>query len=98
MEKRDRNKGDREKRDRTTYGRSMQELKPTVWIGKAGCTATMIDEIKAQLKKRELVKVKWLQNTEIDPEAVAARTGAELVEVRGRTLVLAKKDRKVKGS
>lgn len=72
----------------------MQDLKPTVWIGKSGCTATMIDEIKAQLKKRKIVKVKWLQNTEIDPEAVASRTGAELVEVRGRTLVLAEKKRK----
>lgn len=69
--------------------RSMQELKPTVWIGKSGCTETMLGEIRAQLKKRKIVKVKWLQNTDIDPEAVAARAGAELVEVRGRTLVLA---------
>lgn len=73
--------------------RSMQDLKPTVWIGKSGCTDSMIDEIKAQLKKRKIVKVKWLQNTDIDPDAVAARTGAELVEVRGRTLVLREKTR-----
>jgi RNA-binding protein len=72
--------------------RSMQDLKPTVWIGKSGCTESMIDEIKVQLKKRRIVKVKWLQNTDIDPEAVASRTCAVLVEVRGRTLVLA--DRK----
>jgi RNA-binding protein len=70
--------------------RSMQDLKPTVWIGKSGCTDTMIDEIKAQLKKRTPIKVKWLHNTDIDPEAIAHRTGADLIGVRGRTLVLAR--------
>jgi RNA-binding protein len=69
----------------------MQDLKPTVWIGKQGCTATMIDEIVEQLKKRKLIKVKWLQNTEVDPEDVALKAGATLVEVRGRTMVLQEK-------
>jgi RNA-binding protein len=68
--------------------RSMQDLKPTVWIGKQGCTATMIDEIVEQLKKRTMIKVKWLQNTQIDPEDVAMQAHATLVEVRGRTMVL----------
>jgi len=75
--------------------RSMQDLKPTVWIGKQGCSDTMIDEIVAQLKKRNLIKVKWLQNTEVDPEDVALRAKARLVEVRGRTMVLAEKGRAV---
>ncbi len=70
---------------------SMQALKPTVWIGKQGCTATMIEEIVAQLKKRKTIKVKWLQNTEVDPESVATQAGAKLVSVRGRTMVLAEK-------
>jgi RNA-binding protein len=67
---------------------SMQDLKPTVWIGKQGCSGTMIEEIVAQLKKRKLIKVKWLQNTEVDPKAVASEAKAKLVEVRGRTMVL----------
>lgn len=71
--------------------RSMQDLKPTVWVGKQGCTETMIGEIVAQLKKRKLIKVKWLQNTEVDPEAVAREAKATLVEVRGRTMVLREK-------
>jgi RNA-binding protein len=69
----------------------MQDLKPTVWIGKQGCTATMIDEIVEQLKKRKLIKVKWLQNTQVNPEDVALKAGATLVEVRGRTMVLQEK-------
>ena len=72
---------------------SMQDLKPTVWIGKQGCTETMIDEIVSQLKKRKLIKVKWLQNTDVDPEAIATQAKARLIEVRGRTMVLADKGR-----
>jgi len=70
---------------------SMQDLKPTVWIGKQGCTAPMIEEIAAQLKTRKKIKVKWLQNTEVDPEDVARQAGAVLVEVRGKTMVLAER-------
>jgi RNA-binding protein len=73
----------------------MQDLKPTVWIGKQGCTETMIEEIVAQLKKRTMIKVKWLQNTEADPEDIAFRAKAKLVEVRGRTMVLAGKGKAV---
>ena len=73
------------------HDRSMQELKPTVWIGKQGCTKTMIDEIVEQLKKRKIIKVKWLQNIEVDPDEVASQAGARLVEVRGRTMVLEEK-------
>ena len=69
----------------------MQDLKPTVWIGKQGCTATMIDEIVEQLKKRKMIKVKWLQNIEVDPEEVASQARARLVEVRGKTMVLEEK-------
>jgi len=74
-----------------TTDRSMQDLKPTVWIGKQGCTETMIEEIVSQLKKRKMIKVKWLQNIEIDPEKVASQARATLVDVRGRTMVLEEK-------
>jgi len=71
--------------------RSMQDLKPTVWIGKQGCTETMIGEIVEQLKKRKIIKVKWLQNIEIDPGMVASQAQARLVDVRGRTMILEEK-------
>ncbi len=66
----------------------MQELKPTVWIGKQGCTETIVSEVTAQLKSRKVIKVKWLQNTDVVPEELARATGARLLGVRGRTLVL----------
>jgi RNA-binding protein len=74
----------------------MQDLRPTVWIGKQGCTEATIGEIAAQLKKRKLIKVKWLQNAEVDPKTVAAAARADLVEVRGKTMVLAERGKKEK--
>ena len=76
--------------------RLMQELKPTVWIGKQGCTETIIGEIVAQLRNRRIIKVKWLQTVDVDPEAVAVQARATLVETRGRTMVLADKKKTLK--
>ena len=73
---------------------AMQELRPTVWIGKQGCTGTVVEEIIQQLEKRKIVKVKALPNTEIDAGEVAARTGSDLIEVRGKTFVLARRRKK----
>ncbi len=70
---------------------SYQDLKPTIWVGKRGVTSVMIDEIRRQLKDRKVIKVRWLRNTEVDPEEIAASTGAVLMEVRGRTIVLAER-------
>ncbi|WP_292392708.1 YhbY family RNA-binding protein [Methanoculleus sp. UBA303] len=67
---------------------SFQDLKPTIWVGKRGITSVMIDEIRRQLKDRKVIKVRWLRNTEVDPEEIASSAGAVLLEVRGRTFVL----------
>jgi RNA-binding protein len=66
----------------------MQELKPTVWIGKQGLTSTIVAEVISQLKTRKIIKIKWLKDTEIIPAEMARQTGARLIEVRGRTIVL----------
>jgi RNA-binding protein len=67
------------------------ELKPTVWIGKKGCTEVVCEEIRRQIKTRKLLKVRFLQSAEMDPEALAAQTGTLLGPVRGRTAILQKK-------
>jgi len=69
----------------------MQTLKPTVWIGKKGSTPEAVAEIRRQLEARKPVKVRFLRGAEMDPDALAAETGAELVGVRGRTVVLRRK-------
>jgi RNA-binding protein len=74
--------------------RAIQDLKPTIWIGKQGCTGTLIEEIKQQLDKRKLVKVKWLRNCEVDPVSIAELSGGDLIDVRGRTMVIAARKKK----
>jgi RNA-binding protein len=66
-------------------------------VGKNGITPSLIIEIKRQLKDNKLVKVKLLKSAieekpreEIAKE-LAEGTGAELVEVKGNTVVLYKR-------
>ncbi|MEN6610614.1 MAG: YhbY family RNA-binding protein [Methanoregulaceae archaeon] len=70
---------------------NLHDLKPTVWIGKQGCTESTLQEIRDQIKKRQTIKVKWLQSTEVEPEALALATGTKLVQVRGKTIILTDK-------
>lgn len=64
------------------------DLKPTIWVGKQGMTATIIEEIRSQIKVRKIIKVKWLESTGVEPEQVASESGSVLLQVRGRTMVL----------
>lgn len=71
-----------------------QQLKPTVYVGKEGITESVVIELVKQLKKNKLVKVKLLASVEADKEETAAQlerdASATLIEIRGRTVVLAK--------
>jgi RNA-binding protein len=69
------------------------DLKPTVWIGKKGCTDVVCEEIRWQITARNVVKVRFLRSAELDPEALAERTGTLLGQVRGRTVILLKKNK-----
>jgi RNA-binding protein len=69
----------------------MQTLKPTVWIGKKGCTPEAVAEIRRQLEGRKPVKVRFLRGAEMDPESLAEETGGRILGVRGRTLVLVRR-------
>ncbi|MFB0513975.1 MAG: YhbY family RNA-binding protein [Candidatus Bathyarchaeia archaeon] len=79
--------------------RIRQELsteKPTVWIGKEGATAQIINEVNSQLKKREMIKAKILKTALQEEKAkeiatkVATQTNSTLIEVRGHTFMLYK--------
>ena len=71
-----------------------QQLRPSVQVGKEGITQAIIDEISLQLKKNKLVKVKLLSSFEADrqesAEKLALVSSSVLVEVRGKTVVLAR--------
>ena len=67
------------------------DIKPTIWIGKQGISEGLIDEIRGQMKTRHIVKIKWLQSVEIDPQEIAISCNAVLVQSRGRTMVIAER-------
>jgi len=70
-------------------------LEATVRMGKAGLTRALVEEIKGQIKKKGMVKVKLLGSSREETRQIAGelaeRCGAELVDVRGNTVSLWKK-------
>jgi RNA-binding protein len=68
------------------------ELKATMHIGKEGVTDGLVEELLIQMKAHRLVKVKVLASSSDKKkemaEELATRAGAELIEVRGNTILL----------
>ena len=80
-----------------SFLRSMgMKLNPIVNISKEGLTPTVVIAAKEAVKKRELIKVRVLQNCMEEPAEVikmlAERTDANLVQVIGRNGLLYKKN------
>ncbi|MGC8912780.1 MAG: YhbY family RNA-binding protein [Thermoplasmata archaeon] len=73
----------------------LNELEATVRVGKNGLTLSVINEIKKQLKKRKVIKIKFLKSTKdigtVSEFALALeeKTGAKILDVRGGTIILA---------
>lgn len=71
-------------------------LEPTLHVGKSGIEP-VIEELKTQLKNRNMVKVKFLKSAFIDvgkkelAEKLAKLTDSELIEIRGNTGVFRRK-------
>ena len=67
-------------------------IDPVVMIGKEGVTPTVVQAAREAVKKRELIKVRVLQNAEMEPEEaitmLAERAGTALVQVIGRNGLL----------
>lgn len=63
-----------------------------VMIGKEGVTPTVVASAREAIKKRELIKVRVLQNASDEPEdaitVLAERADANLVQVIGRNGLL----------
>ena len=66
-------------------------------IGKSGLTKGMLDEIRSQIKKKKLVKIKMLKSSlgGMSPSVIATEivhtTNSELVSLVGNTIVIYKK-------
>lgn len=75
-------------------------MQPIFQIGKNGITEEFIQQVDDALEKREMFKINLLQNTdEMADEAaeiLASATGAEVVQIIGRVIVLYRPSRKEK--
>ncbi len=75
-------------------------LQPIFQVGKGGTNDQIIRHISEALERRELIKVSVLNNNLDDPreiaEELAEGSGAELVQLIGRTIVLYKESREYK--
>ena len=81
------------------YLRSIAAEYETIFqIGKGGVTEIMCKEIGEALRKRELIKLKVLENSgwtaREAADAVAEQTGADVVQVIGNKFVLFKRNPK----
>ena len=67
-------------------------IDPVFQIGKSGLTPEVTEAVRETFNTRELVKVAVLKNCLEDPrqmaEALADRTGSQLVQVIGKKIVL----------
>ncbi|MBS3977086.1 MAG: ribosome assembly RNA-binding protein YhbY [Syntrophomonadaceae bacterium] len=73
-------------------------LEAIVQVGKGGLNDNVLRQLDEALEARELVKAKVLQNCEEETEQVASDlaqgTGADLVQVIGRTLLFYRPSKK----
>lgn len=79
--------------------RSMaQTLSPVTQVGKGGISENLISSLSDALDARELIKVSVLNNAEDDAAETATKLaealGAEVVEVKGKKIVLYRKSKR----
>ena len=71
-------------------------LETTLTVGKEGVTPTLVESAKDAITKRELIKVRVLQNSPEEPkdaiERLTERVDADLVQVIGRNGLLFKRN------
>jgi RNA-binding protein len=69
----------------------------TISIGKSGIGESVIDEIKRQLKDREVVKIRFSRSMSQEKKnhinQIIEKTNSKLVDFRGNVAVLFKKKR-----
>ena len=67
----------------------------TINIGKSGVKENVIDEIKRQLKNREVVKIRFSKNMSSYKEGyinnITNKSNSKLIDLRGNVAVLFKK-------
>ena len=73
------------------------DMSPLVRVGKDGFSENIISSILDAIDKRELIKVKILQNSEVDKRELATelaeKSGCQVVGITGRIITLFKENK-----
>ena len=79
-------------KQRSTLRGIASKYETIVQVGKGGISEALVQQVKDALRKRELIKMRVLDNCPLDAreaaEELAARTGSEVVQVIGSRFVL----------
>lgn len=83
-------------KQRAFLKRKAHDLDAICRIGKDGVSESLAQGVSNALNTRELLKIKILQNSEVDKKEVAyqiaERIGANVVDIIGRTIILYKEN------
>ena len=81
-------------KEKRNFRATGNRLKPEVWIGKDGVSEGTAQTLMNSFHTKELVKVKILENCEVDKKTVAQQleklTDAEIIQIIGNTILLYK--------
>jgi RNA-binding protein len=79
-------------KDRAALRAEAHHLSPAVHVGHQGVTATVRQSLDDALRTRELVKIQFAKNSDIDVKSaaneLAQALSADIVQVIGRTATL----------
>lgn len=79
-------------KQRSTLRGIASKYETILQVGKGGVSEALVQQVKDALRKRELIKMRVLDNCPLDAreaaEELAARTGSEVVQVIGSRFVL----------
>lgn len=79
-------------KQRSTLRGIASKYETILQVGKGGISEALVQQVKDALRKRELIKMRVLDNCPLDAreaaEELAARTGSEVVQVIGNRFVL----------
>lgn len=79
-------------KQRSTLRGIASKYETILQVGKGGISEALVQQVRDALRKRELIKMRVLDNCPLDAreaaEELAAQTGAEVVQVIGSRFVL----------
>ncbi len=85
-------------KQRAFLRKKASKIDPLMRIGKDGISDNVIQSLEDLFRKREIVKVKLLQNTESEirdaAEKLSVGVDAEIIHIMGKTIVLYKENEK----